>query len=149
MLVVAGRSDNIYTGKSISAVGCACVVARSKHLQGTKAPKTNPQSIMEFVNKMNHLFRVPLLSSPLDSAQPTLPAGYSPIEGSQLLLGRKRINIEGRVARTSNADTDKEPPGGQHVEHSNRLTLVVGSSGQSGKDNQNQGGHHEELVRDQ
>lgn len=52
--------------------------AVSKYLHGTKAPNTKPQSIMEFVNRMNHRFRVPLLSSPLDSAQPTLPAGYSP-----------------------------------------------------------------------
>lgn len=48
-------------------------------LQGTKAPITKPQSIIEFVKRMNHLLRVPDFSSPLDSAQLTLPAGYSPI----------------------------------------------------------------------
>jgi len=36
------------------------------------------QSIMEFVNKMNHMFLEPALSSPVDSAHPTEPAGYSP-----------------------------------------------------------------------
>lgn len=47
-------------------------------LQGTKAPITKPQSIIEFVKRMNHRFRVPDFNSPLDSAQLTLPAGYSP-----------------------------------------------------------------------
>lgn len=36
------------------------------------------QSIMVLVNMMNHRFREPDLSSPVDSAAPTLPAGYSP-----------------------------------------------------------------------
>lgn len=36
------------------------------------------RSICTLVKRINHLFRVPSLSSPVDSAQPTLPAGYSP-----------------------------------------------------------------------
>jgi hypothetical protein len=36
------------------------------------------RSICTFVKRMNHLLRDPSLSSPVDSAQPTLPAGYSP-----------------------------------------------------------------------
>lgn len=36
------------------------------------------QSIIVLVNMMNHRFREPDLSSPVDSAAPTLPAGYSP-----------------------------------------------------------------------
>lgn len=36
------------------------------------------RSICTLVKRMNHLLRVPSLSSPVDSAQPTLPAGYSP-----------------------------------------------------------------------
>lgn len=42
------------------------------------AEMKNPRSICTFVKRMNHLLRVPSLSSPVDSAQPTEPAGYSP-----------------------------------------------------------------------
>lgn len=45
---------------------------------GTKAPITKPQSIMTLVNRMNHLFLVPLFNSPVASLQATEPAGYSP-----------------------------------------------------------------------
>jgi hypothetical protein len=59
---------------------------------------------MVLVNRMNHLFRVPLLSSLVDSAHPTLPAGYSPVGFSSVHVARKHLY---RVSRfTSNADTD-------------------------------------------
>jgi hypothetical protein len=44
----------------------------------TMAEMKKARSIWTFVKRMNHLLRVPCLSSPVDSAQPTLPAGYSP-----------------------------------------------------------------------
>jgi hypothetical protein len=44
----------------------------------TIAEMKNARSICTFVKRMNHLLRVPSLSSPVDSAQPTEPAGYSP-----------------------------------------------------------------------
>ena len=43
-----------------------------------KAPMTKPQSIITFVNRINHRFRVPDFSSPVASEHATLPAGYSP-----------------------------------------------------------------------
>lgn len=39
---------------------------------------TKPQSIIVLVKRMNQRLRVPDFMSPLASAQPTLPAGYSP-----------------------------------------------------------------------
>lgn len=41
---------------------------------GIRLPKTNPKSICTFVKRMNHRLREPDLSSPVDSAQATLPA---------------------------------------------------------------------------
>lgn len=46
--------------------------------QGVDQKKVLTQSIMVFVKRMNHMFLVPDLSSLVDSAAPTLPAGYSP-----------------------------------------------------------------------
>jgi len=44
----------------------------------TGLSRAHTQSIMVLVKRMNQVFLVPDLSSPVDSAQPTLPAGYSP-----------------------------------------------------------------------
>lgn len=50
------------------------------------------------------------------------------------------------MQRTSNADTDKEPPGSQHVEHANGIAMVVGASSQGCKDNEDSGGHQQRIV---
>ena len=50
---------------------------------GTKEEATNPMSIWTLVNMMNHLFLCPSFSSPVLSAQATLPAGYSPLDFRQ------------------------------------------------------------------
>jgi hypothetical protein len=42
---------------------------------GTNALTTKPRSIWKSVAKMNHRLRWPFLSSPVDSAAPTEPAG--------------------------------------------------------------------------
>ena len=50
---------------------------------GTRLAATKPKSICTVVNMMNQRFRWPSLSSPVDSAQATLPAGYSPLDHRQ------------------------------------------------------------------
>jgi hypothetical protein len=43
-----------------------------------KAMPVLTQSIAVLVNMINQRFLVPFFNSPVDSAAPTLPAGYSP-----------------------------------------------------------------------
>lgn len=52
---------------------------------------------------------------------------------------------EGEGEQTSNANTDKESPSGQHVEHANRVAMVVRASSQSSEDNQDDGGHEQRV----
>lgn len=75
--VVRGGGDDVWPGQRTDRGRGGWSDGYS---QGTKAPKTKPRSIMLLVKRMNQRLRVPLLSSPLDSAQPTLPAGYSPAD---------------------------------------------------------------------
>ena len=65
----------------------------------TMAATKNAISIWTLVKRMNHLLRLPDLSSPVDSAQPTEPAGYSPpmpADGQSLLS----LNV-GRIKPTN------------------------------------------------
>ena len=55
----------------------------------TMAEMKNARSICTLVNKMNHLFLEPSFRSPVFSAHPTLPAGYSP----PIPLSSKPISI--------------------------------------------------------
>ena len=50
---------------------------------GARVEATNPISIWTLVNMMNHRFLCPSFSSPVLSAQATLPAGYSPLNFRQ------------------------------------------------------------------
>lgn len=77
MLAVGGGSDDVWIPWVSKWSRAIFQIFAS--VQGIKAPMTKPTSIMEFVNRMNQRLRVPRLSSPVDSAQPTLPAGYSPV----------------------------------------------------------------------
>lgn len=52
---------------------------------------------------------------------------------------------EGEGEQTSNANTDKESPGSQHVEHANRLAVPVRASGQGSKDDEDDGGHEQRV----
>lgn len=106
---------------------------------------------MLLVNKMNHRLRVPFLSSPLDSAQPTLPAGYSPA-ACQLRHPTTPCHSQAFHAyergerRTANAHADKEAPRRQHVEHADRLALVVGARGEGREDDEDDGRQQQRVV---
>lgn len=101
---------------------------------------------MVLVKRMNQRLRVPDLSSPLVSAQATLPAGYSPVIVAEVSISRhNRFDELGKRKRTSNANANKESPGSQHVEHANRLAVPVGASGQSSEDNEDDGGHEQRV----
>lgn len=100
---------------------------------------------MVLVKRMNQRLRVPSLSSPLVSAQPTLPAGYSPILKTE--SASKQLWTAESVAKrhTSNTNADKESPSSQHVEHADSIAVVVGTSGQGGKDNEDDGGNKQRV----
>lgn len=51
----------------------------STRIMGIRLERTKPRSICTLVNMMNQRLRWPALSSPVLSAQATLPAGYSPL----------------------------------------------------------------------
>jgi hypothetical protein len=81
------------------------------------------QSIIVLVNRMNHVFLVPDFSSLVDSAHPTLPAGYSPP------MPMPTCNAIRLVGKHEVGPTYKEAPGGQDVEHAHRVTVVVRTGG--------------------
>lgn len=136
-------------------VSCGCDIAQASapDLHGTKAPMTKPQSIIVFVKRMNHLLREPDLSSPLDSAQLTLPAGYSPI----VLLTTEpgvynhvahlqyqcrpgvQISHVGLQSISVRVKTYKESPGSQHAEHALRVAMPVRASREGGEHDQDNG----------
>lgn len=85
------------------------------------------QSIIVLVNMTNQKLRVPLFSSPVDSAQPTLPAGYSPpmpipTYASRLVSNSSDVLQKLRYQRHV---TYEEAPGGQDVEHADSIAMVV------------------------
>lgn len=112
---------------------------------------------------MNHLFRVPDFSSPVDSAHPTLPAGYSPIKqyvrgGKFRIISRARnftpylqfqyqptvkplVSTSSIKARSDMTEpkTYKEPPSRQDVEHAHAIPVVVRPSSQGSENNQDDG----------
>jgi hypothetical protein len=53
--------------------------------------------------------------------------------------------ILGASCPTSDTDTDKESPGSQHVKHANGLPVPVGSSCQSGEDDEDNSRHHQRV----
>lgn len=111
--------------------------------QGKKAPKTKPQLIMVLVKRMNHLCLVPFFRSPVDSAHPTLPAGYSPeIVVSSVLLSEALFYF---LLHTSDTDAYKETPGGQYIKHANRVAAVVGRRGEGCKDDENNSRYDERV----
>lgn len=86
-----GAPDDFVIGRAGSDDDCSNVsglstatLSRGICLQGIKAPMTKPPLIMVLVNRMNQRWRVPGLSSLVDSAAPTLPAGYSPVKSQPL-----------------------------------------------------------------
>ena len=92
---------------------------------------------------MNQRFRCPSLSSPVDSAQATLPAGYSPLLHSQpnFLLNK--------VKSIPNADTHKEPPRSQSRKKSlSAAASAVRAGGKGREDEEDDGrGHQSPFAR--
>ncbi len=97
---------------------------------------------------MKMVCRQPLLISPVDSAQPTLPAGYSPpipiptyrnLRSAEPFTHGTHPPPHPRTHRR----THKESPGGEDVEHADGVAVVVRSGGEGGEDDQDDGRHHQ------
>lgn len=89
------------------------------------------QSIIVLVKMMNHMLRVPDFSSLVDSAQPTLPAGYSPPIPMPTYpkLSDTRVSLTAR-----STPTYKEAPSRQNIEHADGVAMVVRPSRESSED---------------
>lgn len=48
--------------------------------------------------------------------------------------------------QTSNADTDKESPGSQNIEHANGVAMIVGTGRKRSEDDEDNGGQQEGVV---
>ncbi len=100
--------------------------------RGTKAETTKPTSILKLVNKINHLFLVPFLTSPVASEAATEPAGYSP----PIPIPVIRQNKSARIF-TGASHTQKEPTNRKHYPHALLApTGAVTTSTQSREKNQ-------------
>jgi len=98
------------------------------------------QSIMLLVKRMNHMFLLPDLSSPVDSAHPTLPAGYSPPMPMPTCARTSYQRSALFYIETLDWAAYKEAPGCQDVEHADRVAMIVGTRRQSRKDDEDDGG---------
>jgi len=90
---------------------------------------------MVLVNIMNQRFLDPCLSSPVDSAQPTDPAGYSPpIPMPTYVVVNCRVT-EGLTTRMAY----KEAPSSEDVEHADFRAVPVRAGGEGSEDDQDDG----------
>ena len=89
---------------------------------------------------MNHLFLWPSFSSPVFSAQATLPAGYSPLSWYQLCLLRE---LERKCSPVPNSNAQQKPPCGQSLEHATDRPAAVGARAESGKNKEDDGRGHQ------
>jgi hypothetical protein len=133
VVVVAGCGDDV--GDEGTDYETLVLLDRSLSPEGI-----HTQSIMVLVKRMNHVLRVPDLSSPVDSAQPTLPAGYSPPMPIPTCIG-----VSDGPKNVREGVSYKEPPRRHDVEHADRIAVVVRPSGERGKDDQDGCGEHERV----
>lgn len=88
------------------------------------------------------LFRVPAFNSAVDSAQATLPAGYS--GNIDLVSSRTEPEAQDFALTSSNTDTYKEPPRRQETEHGHDISLdSVTSCSKSSEHEEDDRGDHE------
>lgn len=119
------------------------------HIIATRDPATKPRSICTFVKRMNHRLRVPAFISPEDSAQPTLPAGYSPLwkrKGtSQSYIHAKRQRILFR-SNSPNTNSNQESISRQCSQHSIHRPASICACAQSRKHNEYHSRHHQRPL---
>ena len=90
---------------------------------------------------MNMKCLQPLLTSPVDSAHETDPAGYSPPMPMPTWTGGREHSVRHREWGRAY----EEAPDGQHGEHACGLAVVVGAGGQGGEDDEYDRGHEQRV----
>ena len=113
----------------------------STTIMAVSADATKPKSICTLVKRMNHRLRVPSLSSPLLSAQATLPAGYSPL--FKVSAGKREIET---VEDGPDTDAEQEAIGRERCEEAlDGAARSPRAGGEDGEDDQD-GGRDEERA---
>ena len=135
-------------------------------MSGSKCIKLSLQSIITFVNMMNHRLRVPLFNSPVDSEQATDPAGYSPpipyytrsalnlnLGGSRCLafkpLSQCRTSFNSFESRRDEKayHSNEETPGSKCCKHAlNAPFITIRARSEGGKDSQANGRNKKTVL---